>query len=208
MRTWLVLGFGDDRQHAGNEGYADELSRHYRYDTFVPNHTQVQPGDLLVIRDTTDIVGVSRIADIIRRETQKLMLRCPQCHRTSLKERVTKLPKYRCGTCKKEFDVPENSMEDCTEFTAEFRGHFAPVHVSASAAALKDACPRYNGQLAMQEIRLELLPASMTPVHRVAAYLSGLPLRRAAAADHVNVLGSEGERSRIARRSRQRRAHR
>src|SRR5262249_39695056 len=156
--------FGDERQHAGNKGYADELSLYYRYDTFVPNHTQVQPGDLLIIRDATHIVGVARVEDIVPRETQKLMLRCPQCHRTSLKERQTKLPKYRCSTCKREFDLPESSMEDCTEFTAGFRGHFAPLHVSASASALKSACPRYNGQLAMQELRLELLPPSMKRV--------------------------------------------
>jgi putative restriction endonuclease len=198
-RAWLALAFGDERQHAGNKGYEDELSRHYRYDTFVPNHTQVAPGDLLVLRDASEILGVALVNEITERAAKKLMLRCPRCHTTALKERKFKLPRYRCGSCRFEFDEPERTTEDCTEFSAEFHGHFVPVRVSPLPSAVRDACPRYNGQLAIQEIRLDRLPPSMAAVTRVARTLLDLPLPGdAATEDNFEPTGVD-ERERVAR---------
>jgi putative restriction endonuclease len=127
------------------------------------------------------------------------MLGCPKCHRTAIKERKAKLPQYRCSMRKSAFDVPESTMEDCTEFTAEFSGHFAAVHLPAHPSVLRSACPRYNGELAIQEVRLDRLPASLSAVRHTAERFAKLLLPRAAAGDEPFAPTKTDERARVER---------
>jgi hypothetical protein len=62
--SWLATAFGDERQYGGNQGYVDDVSRVYSYDSNVPNHRRVRAGDLLVIRDRSHVLAVARIAEI------------------------------------------------------------------------------------------------------------------------------------------------
>ena len=56
--TWVCLYFQDSRQYAGNTGYEDEPGVSYVFDSFVPNHKRIRPGDLLLIRDPRSLLGI------------------------------------------------------------------------------------------------------------------------------------------------------
>lgn len=155
--TWLVTAFGSERQYAGNTGYADEITKWYRYDSNVPNHKKVRTGDQLVIRDRSRILGVASIASLESAESKKPLNLCPGCRRSGIKERKTRSPRYRCHGCGMEFDTPEIKEVDVTNFTAQFANSFRSCVLPLDLAIVRSACPTFNGQHAMQEIRLPSL---------------------------------------------------
>ena len=60
-RAWIFLAIEAGRQWGGNVGYADDPEQLYRFDSNVPNHLQVSPGDVVVIRSRDTVLGFSRI---------------------------------------------------------------------------------------------------------------------------------------------------
>jgi putative restriction endonuclease len=136
-RAWLISTFGDDRQYAGNTGYDDKLAERYQYDSFVPNHKQLSAGDLVVLRDRAAMVGAARVARVRSSDSQKPLRKCPTCSTTGIKERTTKVPRYRCNEGH-EFEEPREDIVPCTTFVAEFGDSF-PVR----SGFRKDEGPRF-----------------------------------------------------------------
>jgi hypothetical protein len=161
-RAWLVLAFGDHRQYAGNAGYEDVISREYRYDTNVPNHKRVAVGDVLVIREPEGLAGFALVEEIREEPATKQRLRCPVCRTSALKRRERRTPVFRCDNGH-EFDAPEVEAVSVTQFTAVLGDSFLPAPVAVPLADLTAACPRWNGQLAIQELELGRLPLERLP---------------------------------------------
>ena len=184
-RAWLVAAFGEDRQYAGNAGYADDLERKYRYDSLVPNSLKIAEGDLLVLRDRHEILGVSRLCRIdAERGQNKILHCCVRCGRSGLKKRTRKTPTYRCHFCKEEFEQPRERNVSVTRFTALFDGAFVPVRVEVDMAKLRSACPHFNEQHAMQELLLDQLGEYGAPLRAAAIALLARPdLHRMPTAD-------------------------
>jgi hypothetical protein len=153
---WLVLAFGDERQYAGNTGYDDVRAEEYRYDTSVPNHTKVGLGDVLVVRGPTLLEGFARVVEIESRDAVKERLRCPTCRTTAIKARERQRVRFRCDKGH-EFDVPLTESVAVTQFTALFGRSYLPAHGELPLDVLRAACPRWNGQLAIQAIDLAVL---------------------------------------------------
>ncbi len=155
MKAWLCLAFGSDRQYGGNKGYKDELTKCYRYDSFVPNHKQVQEGDVLFLRDRSDLLGMAKVVEIMSTPGTKAILRCPTCRITGIKVRSTKTPKYRCNDGH-EFETPAEDTVSCTLFEAKFNGTFRESDGTISLHRLSEAVLRPSDQLSIQEINVEI----------------------------------------------------
>ena len=155
----MVLALGDEREYAGNTGYADELESVYRYDSFVPNHKQIAEGDLLILRNKAEVVGAARVSRLSSKEGHKELRRCPKCGIATIKIRKNKRPKYKCKA-NHEFDEPDSDRRKCLLFAVHFEGTFQRIFPRLSVNQVRLACPKYNGQLAMQELRLDRLPGA------------------------------------------------
>lgn len=59
----------EDLRYWGNDGYHDDSSLFYRYDSFVANHKNVKNGDVVIITNRENVLGVSVIEKI---ETQNI----------------------------------------------------------------------------------------------------------------------------------------
>jgi len=156
-RIWLVTAFGSERQYAGNSGYADEVSHHYRFDSHVPNCRQVRQGDRLVLRDKRSILGVAQVVDLESIPGTKILNLCPACGKSGLKERKKLTPRFRCHGCGNEFERPRKKEASVTEYVARFGETFRPCPLPLEMDRVQPACPRYNPQHAIQEIQLEKL---------------------------------------------------
>lgn len=154
MRAWLCLAFGSDRQYAGNMGYRDEVSKCYRYDSFVPNHKRIRDGDILFLRDRTNFLGTATVVEIRSFPGKKAILRCPECKITGIKTRATKRPKFRCHNGH-EFDVPVEESVGCTQYEAHFGSTFRRADGGVSVEMLKEIVLRPSDQLSIQELNLE-----------------------------------------------------
>lgn len=198
--AWLVLSLGDEREYAGNAGYADELDAVYRYDSFVANHKQVAEGDLMVLRNKARVLGIANIVRLESEPGTKTLSRCPKCGIATIKERKEKRPRYRCKE-KHTFDEPKVTEEQCTHYAAWFDGTFKPLKDDLPVSAVRTACPRFNGQLAMQRVEFARLEGAARSLNRLSMKVvdvnpGGLPAA-ADAPDVPYVLNKNDERTRI-----------
>jgi len=149
-RLWLVLTFGDERQYAGNAGYEDAPGKWYSYDSFVANHRQVTVGDCVILCDKSRVRGIARIENIATESSTRMLQRCPVCQDTGIKRRKTKQPEYRCNKGH-EFQKPTRENASCVKYTAHFGDTFTPFAEEFGRDFLRQGCPRFSDQLAMQE---------------------------------------------------------
>lgn len=207
-RAWLVLSLGAEREYGGNAGYADELDTVYRYDSFVPNHLQIAEGHLLVLRDGKSILGIARVSTIVSKKGTKAQNRCPDCNTANIKPRKDKRPRYRCRKGH-EFESPVVTQRPCVHYAAWFDGTFRPVPKRIPVKQVRQACPRYNGQHAMQELVLDLLEGEVKQLLRGVAAQSmahrGAGLMAADASEDPYVPDGRDDRKIIDRQIRERR---
>lgn len=150
-RAWVVLSFGEVRQYGGNTGYRDDPERVYRYDSFVPNHKRVSPGDLLAIAGREGLLGFARIARIERQRGYKTFFRCPECRTSAIKKRRRAKLLFRCNQGH-QFDVPVTDEVECTAYEAHYEGSFTRATSDIPMLELRKACPKYSDQLAIQQL--------------------------------------------------------
>lgn len=207
-RAWLVLSLGAEREYKGNVGYADELDSVYRYDSFVPNHLRLSQGDLLILCDRKSVLGIARISRIEAEEGTKKLSRCSVCGIATIKVRKNKRPEYRCRDGH-EFEKPDVTTEKCIHYAARFDGAFQSVRGTIPVQAVRRACRKFNGQLAMQEVDLSLLEGATKSLLRMASALpdavQGVGLIAADASEDAYVPDERDQRERIARQIRARR---
>ena len=145
--AWLLIAFDDEREHAGNEGYAEDTEKSYAGDSKVRNSKQIRVGDLAVLR-AKSLLGIARIDNIAEAAGQKPIKRWPSCSRTSIKERSEKLPKCRCQMCHPEFDEPIREDVEVTEYEVIFGDSFVACAGAIAMEVLPKFCPNYNGRAA------------------------------------------------------------
>lgn len=207
-RAWLALSLGAEREYAGNVGYADELDTVYRYDSFVPNHRQLAVGHLLILCDRKAVLRVAGLSRIISFDEPKRLRRCPECKIASIKVRKNKRPAYKCRAGH-QFDTPIETSEDCTHFEAYFDGACLHVPGDIPVHMVRQACPRFNRQLAIQQLDMERLEGKAKLLRTLSAALrpsrQGTPLFAHDAEEDAYVPDHEDEREVTLRQIRSRR---
>ena len=143
-----------ERLYRGHGGYDDDLRSIYRYDSFVPNHKQLAPGDAVVLRGKGILLGCAVIEEIEAAPGTKMRSLCPSCGSTKLKVRKKISPKYRCE-CGATFEKPNEHKQECVKYSARFGSSFQPLADEIRIDQLWELAPRLNKQLAMLEIDSE-----------------------------------------------------
>ncbi|SDE85141.1 MULTISPECIES: HNH endonuclease [Streptomyces] len=138
-RAWSFLIAGEERQFQGNTGYEDVLEESYSYDSTVGNHRRVAVGDLVVVRDGREALGIGYVEELdILPDQQKLRSRCPTCGSTGFKERTTERPRYRCSPCTTTFDRPRTETIRVTAYRAHYGGTWQPLEGCLDKARLAE----------------------------------------------------------------------
>lgn len=167
QRAWLLSAFGDERQHRGNEGYEDDVKHTYAYDTHVANWRHVSEGDVALIRDARQLLGLARIEAIDVKPATKNLLRCTNCNSTALKRRKAIQPAYRCHACKATFEEPLVETVEVRQHQARFGSTFTRAPSSVLLEAVLPLRPRPSNQMAMQEVDLRELKARFPELNEV-----------------------------------------
>jgi hypothetical protein len=140
---------------------------------------------LVLVRDQEHLLGIAQVESISDRPGKKTMRRCPECGRTGLKERLRKVPKYRCDRGH-EFEQPREEVIDVTIFEAHYPNTFQEAPDAVPVAQIKAAAPRPSDQLSIEEIDVARLEHSL-----VAAY----PLTRAVLARFYQTMSLDEDES-------------
>jgi len=152
-RSWLVLAVGSERQRAGNDGYDDKPETYYSWDSTVPNHSKVQPGDRIVLWDKRFVIGVSVVEEIKRDKKTKALYRCPNCKRSDIEKRKKKTPRIRCRSCKFEFDKPVVKYESVETYESRHDAAWVGLEGQLTGGKLRDLCVSPASQLSLRPLR-------------------------------------------------------
>ena len=179
--TWLVLAVGNDRQHGGNAGYDDVPDTHYSWDSSVANHGQISPGDFIVLWDKYRLIGASVIESIATDAVDKVLYRCPVCHKASIKQRKRMLPSYKCK-CGTQFDRPSTQIERVTTYRSCHDAGWVSLNGLLNGEQLRGLCESPDSQLSLRPFRWDAFckalsdinfTLNLTPLHRRATQLNG-----------------------------------
>ncbi|MBM4290947.1 MAG: hypothetical protein FJ138_05480 [Deltaproteobacteria bacterium] len=118
-RWWLILQKSEERLVSVSiDAYRDETGRRYHYDSAVPNHKQLAPGDRCVIRLDNSIVGVCEVEAITMMRDEKVRRRCPRCDSTAIRERKAKRPALFCPKCQHLFEEAAVTSSEVISYDA------------------------------------------------------------------------------------------
>lgn len=122
MQAWALLSKLEGRSWESNDGYPDVLGSTYVYDSGVANHLQLGVGDLVILRDSVTVFGVSRVDRIDSESGVKSRKVCPNCQKTGQVMRKNKGAKYLCrhAGCRNEFDEPLLIEVPVTRYVASY----------------------------------------------------------------------------------------
>ena len=107
QQAWVAIAKEPDGLLYGvHDGYDDEPSNYYEYDSNVGNHTKVSVGDLLFIRSAKFVLGFGQIEAISITDGTKALRKCPNCGKRP-ESRKTTIIEWRCISCKEEFTTEQ-----------------------------------------------------------------------------------------------------
>lgn len=140
--------------YRGNDGYDDNPFESYSYDNLVPNHKQVESGDVVIIYNRKHVIGVAEITSLIKEDSQKEINQCPinNCNAEKIRTRTSKKPEWRCSNGH-EFDKPLKKSIPVIKSTAFYSNNFKVLKMSY--LELEDKIINHNKQLSIQEVKLE-----------------------------------------------------
>lgn len=145
----------DDLRYWGNDGYHDDSSAFYRYDSFVANHKNVKEGDIVIITNRERVLGISIIEHLSNKSINKKRNKCfhADCNAKKILPRKTIKPEWRCDNGH-EFDEPRVIFESAIEFVARYESQYKEIN-NISMTQLITQTPRYNGQMSIQEVNFQ-----------------------------------------------------
>ncbi len=158
VRSWLAIAAGENRQHAGNAGYDDLPEEHYSWDETVANHARIRVGDIVVLWDKTTLIGASRADQIqVEHGVEKERYRCPECGKTSMKERQHVAPKYRCYKCRAVTDAPVVETIEVTTYRSRHARLWVDLGSALPAPAIRACCESPKSQHSLRPLDIEAL---------------------------------------------------
>lgn len=160
-RAWLLMAAGASRQHAGNEGYADQADAYYSWDDTVAHHSEIHPGDFIAIWDKVALIGVSVVERVERGFGRKSVRRCPSCRRSSIKQRRNLLPAFRCYQCHCEFDEPIEIIKEVKTFRSIHPASWIDLTAALSGAELRAVCESPRSQQSLRPLDWRAFSAAL-----------------------------------------------
>lgn len=105
--------------------YEDRIGHKYHYDSKVGNSKSMGVGDVILLRGNGELLGLSRISEVLMCDFMKDMLRCVACGSTEIYHRK-RGNDYRCTLCKEEFPTPNITKSLCVSYTAKYERMWTP----------------------------------------------------------------------------------
>lgn len=151
-RAWLLIALAPaDRSYGGNDGYDDDISTFYSWNSRVPNSRAIAVGDRVVLWDKLGLLGFS-VIDNIDTGTGTVDRRlCPDCGSPDIKFRKTKSPDWRCFDCYAEFNDADSEVVGVITYRAEYGSQWVDALGKMTAAEVRGLARSPKSQHAMRE---------------------------------------------------------
>ncbi|MGW1238332.1 HNH endonuclease [Streptomyces bobili] len=153
MAAWLVLAKAGSKRIS--EGYDDNPATHYSWDSTVPNHATLKVGDVIVLWDSVEMLGLSVIEDITYGQTTKKTPYCRECKKADVAERKQKKPRFVCWNqeCKHEDEEAGWKVKQVKTYTSRHEAGWIAARGALTAPELRALCVHENSQNSLRELR-------------------------------------------------------
>lgn len=169
VRAWLLMTVGENRQHGGNAGYDDQADVYYTWDSTVAHHEDIKVGDPVALWDKERLLGLSVIEEIETETKEKLLFKCPECHKAGIKKRVSKAPRYKCYKCDAVFDTPETHTATVTEYRSRHDAGWSALEGLLSGSDLRNLCEAPKSQQSMRPLQWDAFRSAIESAGAVRA---------------------------------------
>ncbi len=159
QRAWLMIAT-DDPVLLG-AGYEDEPSRHYSWDSRVPNHGSPSVGDAIVLWDRHQLIGAGIIERIDKGKGEKVVFRCPGCNKSGVQTRKTKEAPYYCPRCKIGVNQPEEKKVQVSTYCAYYESTWVDLDGKLDGSQLRELCEKPRSQHSIRAIVWEKFVAKL-----------------------------------------------
>lgn len=146
------MAAGAERQHAGNEGYDDQPDSFYSWDDTVAHHADLAVGDPIALWDKVSLIGVSVIDRIDKGANTKVVRKCPNCHRSSIKRRSSMRPAFRCYSCHREFEAPIELVKPVRTYRAIYEASWVDLGGALNGSQLRRVCESPQSQQSLRPL--------------------------------------------------------
>jgi hypothetical protein len=199
----------EDRSYISINGYNDDLSSRYEYDSNVANCKQVKQGDVAILVNKKNILGFAKIADIETAKAQKEIRKCPICKTTNFEPRKNKQPLYRCNKGH-EFEQYVSTIVDVTIYKSSYGDSFIPVRKVMPLTILKPFYSKgYNRNMSIQNVSKTLFekkfPEVLDALNKTTTVLKPVDAMSPGDEDAAYIPNNHDEREKIQRQIRARR---
>ena len=162
MTAWLMLA--KEASKRVSEGYDDQPSTHYSWDSTVPNHGNVQAGDVIVLWDSKKLLGLSIIEAISQGESTKQTPYCPKCEKADVAERKKLLPRFKCWKkfCRYTFENPHWKTKEVKTYRSQHESAWISADGLLSANELRPLCVKPKSQNSLRELDWEKLKKALS----------------------------------------------
>lgn len=151
-RAWLLMALAPvDRSYGGNDGYEDDISRFYSWNSRVPNSRAISVGDRVVLWDKLGLLGFSTVEKITTGTGTVDRRLCPGCGSADIKYRKTKSPDWRCFDCYAEFDTADTEVAEVITYRADYGSEWVDAPGVMTAAEVRRLALSPKSQHAMRE---------------------------------------------------------
>lgn len=187
-RAWLLLAAGAARQHGGNDGYDDEPDQYYSWDETVSNGGRIEVGDRIVVWNAAaGAIGASVVEAIESSAGPKRLSQCPNCGSSGVKERRTMQPRFRCHSCRTQFDEPRTRFEVVRTYRSRHDAAWIPLEGTLPAVELRQLALSPKSQLSIRPLDWNRFSRRIEQQGSVAA-LVDIDQRQAAEDGHAKIL--------------------
>lgn len=180
--AWIVIAKAPESLSYGvHDGYDDEPSNYYEFDSLVGNYKNLKPGDLVFVRGAWHLLGFGQIESITNKAGIKELRKCPNCLGRP-ESREKKMPQWRCMRCSGEFNTHELKIEmkEVTLFRATYSRSWQDANHPIGATVLKTYQANNDTQSAIRKLDstkvIELIQRALGLPPSVDSFGNGLPV--------------------------------
>ncbi len=155
-RGWLCVSKNKGNATRAGDNFNEWIGETYVWPKTIPHAHDIAVNDVIALWDSHRLLGFSFVESIDETIEVREQYRCPNldCRRLDIRERVNKVPRYKCGKCKLETESPIIEVSEAAFFSASYAAGWVEVSNEFDADSCRAITTNPNSQHSIRELDL------------------------------------------------------
>lgn len=156
--AWLCNSKSAGTATRSSDVFDEVLGESYIWPASIPRASAIRVGDVIVIWNSSRMLGFSFVEQIESLNVRREHLRCPNsdCARKDMRDRKNLTPRYKCGKCSHETDKPIVELTEDPFFRADYSAGWVEIETEVDAETCRLLTRNPIDQHSIREIDVPL----------------------------------------------------